>query len=113
MEENLVVSQSEEEWVRLDMKLVDWSYMDFSRTVRVDTTLRTIKDLIGKWHGGHIAQLTLFKDSHQETNELRSDEATLKECGIDGAAKDAAPVVTLHYNFTPEGCTDPDPILMC
>lgn len=98
----------------LNQQLIDWSYMDFSTlAVRVGTTLRTIKDLLKERHGGNIAQLTIFKDSHRETNELRADEATLKECGIDGGPKDAAPVVTLHYDFTPDGCAEPDPILMC
>ena len=88
--------------------------MDFSRTVRVDTTLHTIKELIKTWHGGNIASITVCRGTYQETNELRFDKLTLKECGIDGALdKSQAPVVALCYDFKPDGCTDPDPILMC
>jgi hypothetical protein len=89
--------------------------MDFSRTLRVDdTTLCTLKEVIKKWHGGKIASLTVCKDSFQEMNELREDGLTLKECGIDGCAdKNEAPVVTLYYDFKPDGCSEPDPILMC
>ena len=88
--------------------------MDFSRTVRVDnTSLYTIKEVIKKWHGGKIASLKVCKDIFQEKNELRDDNLTLKECGINGARdKSRAPVVTLYYDFKPDGCTDPDPILV-
>ena len=97
------------------IKLIDWSYMDFSRTIRVDnTSLSTIKEVIKKWHGGNIASLTVYNGSIQEGNELRGDDLTMKECGIDGFVnKNEAPVVTLYYDFKPDGCTEPDPILMC
>ena len=88
--------------------------MDFSRAVKVDTSLYTIKALIEKHHGGNIKSLTVCKDSYQETNELRSDRLTLKEYGIDGASnKKDAPVVVLYYDFKPDGCNNPDPVLMC
>ena len=100
------------EWVRLDMKLVDWSYMDFSRTVKVDTTLGTIKEVIKKRHGGNLSSLTICKDSYQETHELRDDKLTLKQYGINGAAeKSEAPTLTLYYDFKPEGISDP--LVMC
>ena len=89
--------------------------MDFSRIVRVDTPIKTIKEVIKKWHGGKIASLTLCKDAYQESNELKEDKLTLKEWGIDGVQdKNKAPAVTLYYDFKPDGCADnPDPILMC
>lgn len=89
--------------------------MDFSRTLRVDnTTLGTVKEVIRKWHGGKILSLTLCKGNFQEVNELHDDLLTLKECGIDGCCdKNNAPVVTLYYDFKPDGCAEPDPILMC
>lgn len=88
--------------------------MDFSRTLRVDnTTLRTVKEVIRKWHGGNISSLTVCRGNFQEMNELHDDHFTLKECGIDGNGdKKQAPVVTLYYNFKPDGCAEPDPILM-
>jgi hypothetical protein len=96
------------------MQLIDWSYMDFSRTFHSSATVRTVKEVIKKWHGGNIQSLTLCKDSYRETNELRDDKLTLKECGIGGAFnKDNAPAVTLYYDFTLSGCAEPDPILLC
>mmetsp|Transcript_10410 Transcript_10410/g.22248 ORF Transcript_10410/g.22248 Transcript_10410/m.22248 type:complete len:133 (-) Transcript_10410:168-566(-) len=103
----------ESEWVQLDMKLIDWSYMDFSRTVQVTTTIHSIKEVIKKWHGGKIARLTVCKDTFSENNELRNENSTLKDIGIRGNAnKEEAPVLTLMYDFKPDGCDNPDPILM-
>jgi hypothetical protein len=89
--------------------------MDKSITIRVDnTTLGNIKEAIKKWHGGKIKKLTVCKDSYEQMNELHQDSLTLKECGVDGCLiKTQAPVVTLYYDFIPEGCEEPDPILMC
>ena len=89
--------------------------MDFSRTLRVDnTSLGTVKEVIMKWHGGKISSLTVCKHSFQQMNELHEDDLSLKECGIDGSIdKNQAPVVTLYYDFKPDGCTNADPILMC
>jgi hypothetical protein len=96
------------------MKLIDWNYMDTSCTVRVDTTLHTIKETIKKYHGGKIKRLTVCLHSYQESNELNDDSLTLKQCGIDGAVgKENAPSVTLIYDFVPCGSTESDPILMC
>ncbi|KAL7541928.1 hypothetical protein ACHAXR_011360 [Thalassiosira sp. AJA248-18] len=113
-EEEESTDSDDGEWVKLDMKLIDWNYMDFSRTLRVTTTLHTIKEVIKNCHGGNIASITVCKDRYQETNELRDDKLTLKQYGIDGSLnKSQAPVVSLHYDFKPGGCTEPDPILMC
>ena len=95
-------------------KLLDWSYMDFSTTVRTTTTLRTIKEAIKTHHGGRLKRLTVCKGEYRETNEMRDESLTLKEGGIEGALdKDQAPTVTLHYNFVPDGCDEPDLVLMC
>ena len=95
-------------------KLIDWSYMDFSRVFRSSTTIHTIKEVIENYHGGNIQKLTLCKDTYTETNELRNDRITLKEClGISGSLdKNKAPVIRICYDFLPDGCTEPDPILM-
>ena len=102
------------EWVMMHFKLVDWSYMDFSKALRLDTTVGTIKETIKAWHGGKIAKLTLCKHAYLESNELRNDKQSLKDCGIHGDPnKENAPVVEMHYNFIPSLSDEPDPILMC
>ena len=47
--EEATTSNNDGEWVTINFKLMDWSYMDFSRTVRVDTTIHTIKETIKTW----------------------------------------------------------------
>ncbi len=64
--------------------------------------------------GGKVATLAVFKDSYQEMNELRHDQLTLEKCGIKGVSdKENAPTVTLYYDFKHDGCSDPDPLLLC
>ena len=112
--EEATTSNNDGEWVTINFKLMDWSYMDFSRTVRVDTTIHTIKETIKTWHGGKIAKLTLCKHAFLESNELRNDKQSLKECGLNGdLSKKDAPVVEMHYNLIPSLSDKPDPILMC
>ena len=112
--EEATTTNNDGEWVTINFKLVDWSYMDFSRTLRVDTTIHTIKERIKTWHGGKIAKLTLCKHAYLETNELRNDKQSLKDCGINGDSnKKNARVVEMHYNFIPSLSDKPDPILMC
>ncbi len=94
-------------------QLIDWSYMDFSRTVQVTTTIHSIKEVIKKWHGGKIAHVTVCMDSFSERNELRDERCTLRDIGIRGSAcQDKAPKVILMYDFKPDGSEKSDPILM-
>lgn len=101
-------------WILLEFKLIDWSYMDFSRVFRSSTTIHTIKEVIKSYHGGSIQKLTLCKDTYSEINELSNDWITLKDCsGVSGALdKSKAPVIRICYDFLPGGSTEPDPILM-
>ena len=95
-----------EEYVTLSFKLMDWSHMDFKRTLPTSTSITTIKDII-KHHHGSISSIVICKHSFEEKNELRNANATLKDYGISDG-----PSVVLYYNFkTVE--TQIDPILMC
>ena len=101
-----------EEYVTLSFKLMDWSHMDFKRTLNTSTSIITIKDII-KHHHGSISSIVICKHSFEEKNELRHAYATLKDYGIRGSPDIGnAPCVVLYYNFkTVE--TQIDPILMC
>lgn len=101
-----------EEYVTLSMKLIDWSYMDFMRTLPTSTSIQTLKDII-KQHHGSITGIVICKNNFEEKNELRDSRLTLRDYGIRGRSdKCNAPSIILHYNFkTVE--TQIDPILMC
>ena len=101
-----------EEYVTLSFKLMDWSHMDFKRTLKTSTSIITIKDII-KHHHGSISSIVICKHSFEEKNELRNANATLKDYCIRGNSDSSnAPCVVLYYNFkTVE--SQIDPILMC
>ena len=103
-----------DEWVHLDLKLIDWSFMDKTRIMKLDTTVHTVKETLREFHGGNVSKLTLCAGAYQESNELRDDKRTLKDMGITGSSnKNEAPIVVMFYNFIPDGREEPDPILMC
>ena len=106
--------EADSSFVKLEFKLVDWSYMDFSRVVSTDTSIQSIKESIKLHHGGNIKRLTLCMDCYQETNELRNDQLSLKELGIFGGSKNDPCLVVMYYDFTPDSSeSGSDPILMC
>lgn len=107
-------TEAETSFVKLEFKLVDWSYMDFSLAVSTDTSVQSIKETIKLHHGGKIKRLTLCLNCYQETNELRNEQLTLKEIGIVGGSKNEPTKRVMFYDFTPEASeSGSDPILMC
>ena len=104
----LVLVPIVEEWVTLDLKLLNWNYMNFHHRCKTsDTRLFQIKKLLTEKHG-RIKDLKVCKEQFAERNEMTDDMMTLKAYGIKGAAQDAAHVVyTLHYDFTPMDADDP------
>ena len=107
-------TEAETSFVKLEFKLVDWSYMDYSRVVSTETSVQSIKESIKLHHGGKIKRLKLCLDCYQETNELRNEMQTLKEIGIIGGSKNDPRSVVMYYDFSPVTSeTGTDPILMC
>jgi 3-dehydroquinate dehydratase len=102
------VGNTQEEYVTLNMKLIDWSHMDFKRTLPTTTSIQTLKEIIKHHHRGSISSIVICKHSFEEKHELKNPNATLKDCGICNA-----PSVDLYYNFKTDEDTKEDPILMC
>mmetsp|Transcript_5444 Transcript_5444/g.7860 ORF Transcript_5444/g.7860 Transcript_5444/m.7860 type:complete len:108 (+) Transcript_5444:1946-2269(+) len=101
-----------EEYVTVSMKLIDWSHMDFMRTLPTSTSIQTLKDII-KQHHGSITGIVICKNNFEEKNELRDGRLTLRDYGIQGSSDQSnVPCVVLHYNFK-TGEAQIDPILMC
>ncbi|CAM9187274.1 unnamed protein product [Discosporangium mesarthrocarpum] len=94
-------------WVTLDLKLLNWKYLDFKYCVRTKTHVFTIKKMLMERHG-RITDLVLCKGSFTEANELSDEMLTLEDYGVQGAPKDMPPVtVPLFYDFKPEKYDEP------
>lgn len=94
-------------YVTLDMRLLNWSYLNFRFRTKTTTLLFAIKQRIQKQHGP-IVDLKICKEHFSEANELRDDMMTLAEYGIKGAAEGEPEVICLvHYDFKPQHHDNP------
>lgn len=79
-------------WVSLDMKLVNWAYLNYSIRVKLDTPLFSIKKRLVARHG-RMSELRLYKDAVEDDNELVDEMITLEAAGVPGGTVDEAEVV--------------------
>ncbi|KAF4042403.1 hypothetical protein GN244_ATG05296 [Phytophthora infestans] len=94
-------------YVTLDMRLLNWSYLNFKFRTKTSTRLFAVKQQIQKQHGP-ITELKICKGHFAEANELRHDMMTLAEYGVEGAPEGDPEVVCLiHYDFKPEQHDNP------
>ena len=96
-----------------NLKLRNWGYNDIARTLPVDTTsMADIKSLITQ-HVGPTRSLKVCKEGNNHFEELVADDkTTLGSLGFRGAVEKDLPEYNLHYDFTPVGTTESDPLLM-
>ena len=99
-----------EEYVTLDLRLMNWDFMNFKLRVPTESYVFAVKQKLCERHG-RIRDLVLCKHSYAEKNELTDDMKTLKEYGILGAPKRSEPevVVPVFYEFK---CDQSDPLLL-
>jgi len=99
-----------ENYVTLELNLMNWRFMNFKLRLKTETHLFTVKNALSERHG-RIKDLVICKDSFAEKNELREDMKTLADYGIFGAPEDKDPVsVQMYYEFKP--CDHDDPLLL-
>ena len=105
-----------EEYVVVEMKLIDWCHMSFKSTLSTDTSVLALKEMIRRRHvvvRGSATNVTICLHSFEERNELCQNNATLSDCGVRGHLnRDEAPTVMLYYNFKTDK-SQIDPILLC
>ena len=70
-------------WVKIEFKLLNWKYMNFSAKVRDNSRVFALKKLLAGRHG-HVKDLKLCLNSFSESNELEDEMATLADVGIKG-----------------------------
>ena len=88
----LVLIPVTEQWVTLELKLLNWNYMNFHHRCKTDTRLFQIKNLLQEKHG-RMQNLKICKEAFAERNEMVDDMATLEAEGIQGAAQEAPQIV--------------------
>ncbi|DBA04281.1 TPA: hypothetical protein N0F65_002043 [Lagenidium giganteum] len=103
----LVVLPEVQRFVTLDMRLLNWNYLNFKLRVKTTTRLFAIKQQIQKRHGP-ITDLKICKGHFSEANEMRHDMDTLADYGIEGAPENEVEAICLiHYDFKPEQHDNP------
>ncbi|KAE8913570.1 hypothetical protein PF005_g3852 [Phytophthora fragariae] len=103
----IIIEADPVHYVTLDMRLLNWSYLNFKFRTKTTTRLFAIKQQIQKQHGP-ITDLKICKGHFSEANEMRHDMMTLAEFGIEGAPEGNPEVVCLiHYDFKPEQHDNP------
>lgn len=87
---------NEEEWVTLDLKLLNWRYMNHRKTVRTSAHVFTLKQLLRERHG-IMTQLVICHSSFTEANEMVNEMQTLAQYGIKGRRSDEVSVLAASY----------------
>eukprot|EP00455_Lapot_gusevi_P045409 TRINITY_DN5803_c0_g3_i2.p1 TRINITY_DN5803_c0_g3~~TRINITY_DN5803_c0_g3_i2.p1 ORF type:complete len:155 (+),score=23.58 TRINITY_DN5803_c0_g3_i2:67-531(+) len=86
------------DWVKLEIKLLNWKFMNFDVLVRTNTPVRQIASMIEARHG-RIRDLRLFTSPPSLKNEITDTSITLSDIGIKGGPRDAPEQSTLFYDF--------------
>ena len=74
-------------YVTIHFKLVNWSFLDFSMEVCVNTTkLYSLKRKIKERHG-RISNLRVYHGSMQPQTEMKEEMWTIEQYGIEGEPK--------------------------
>jgi hypothetical protein len=88
------------DWVFVELKLLNWSYANFTLLIRTGTTLAQIARKIEEKHG-RIHSLALFRSPPHKKNELTDFSFSLDKIGITGGTVDEAQRAVLFYDFKP------------
>jgi hypothetical protein len=93
-----------QEYVTIHFKLVNWSFLDFSMEVCINTTkLYSLKRKITERHG-RISNLRVYHGSVQPETELKDEMKTLEQLGMQGLPKQARTIST-----SPSGSPETSP----
>lgn len=105
--------------IRIEFKLLNWKYMNFSMVLKEDTYIFSIKRILREKHG-KIDDLKLCFHAFTEANEVLDEMMTLRDCGLRGHLVGGAitpeekeledksiPIVPLFYDFKPADQSDP------
>ncbi|KAA6394269.1 MAG: hypothetical protein EZS28_010205 [Streblomastix strix] len=88
-----------EEWVNLNVRLLSWTYLDFTYLVSTQTKLYTVIERIKEQHRGTIREIEIYREKKSPNCLLSDPFATLDQLGIKGGTKDHPSTITLLYDF--------------
>ena len=110
--------QEDKEWVILDIRLIAWTYLDFTFAITtlhsafilpyipiirfetsIKTKLFTVIDKIKEQHNNSIQDIQLFRETRTPKTEMKDQFKSLEEYGIEGGPKDAPSKVKILYDF--------------
>ncbi|KAK2956656.1 hypothetical protein BLNAU_8290 [Blattamonas nauphoetae] len=89
----------DEQYVILNIRLISWTYLDFTFKTSTRTHLYTVIERISEQHRGTIQGIELFRETRAPNTQLKDEFATLEQLGIKGGTKDNPPTVTILYDF--------------
>lgn len=93
------IPREDDGWVKVNLKLVNWTYDNQTVVIRTNKTLYSLARIIKDKHG-NVNELKMFKGSL--TNEMEDFDATLAELGFEGADnKEDAKSTNVYYDFKP------------
>eukprot|EP00591_Stephanopyxis_turris_P012320 CAMPEP_0195531660 /NCGR_PEP_ID=MMETSP0794_2-20130614/35994_1 /TAXON_ID=515487 /ORGANISM="Stephanopyxis turris, Strain CCMP 815" /LENGTH=108 /DNA_ID=CAMNT_0040663549 /DNA_START=22 /DNA_END=344 /DNA_ORIENTATION=- len=86
----LILPPDREKWVTLDVKLVNWNFMDFKIRIRTTTPLFFLHKKLKERHG-RMNDLKLYKRTVNEDNLMVDEFKTFEDYGVPGGPKNSAP----------------------
>jgi len=99
------VPNDDENIVTLQLKLINWTFQNFTIKVKTSTPLFSIANKLRQRHG-KLRDLRLYKDTVNDDNILDGEFSSLHELGIQGSKTGDANCV-IYYDFKPENVSDP------
>ncbi len=105
--------------VKIEFKLLNWKYMNFTMQFSDSTKIFSIKKILKERHG-RVSDLKLCLNSFSESNELNDEMLSLAEVGVKGRQpdmklvdgdvvidEDSIPVIAIFYDYKPVDFSDP------
>jgi hypothetical protein len=110
----------EDNYLNLEFRMLNWKYMNFNMRFREETHIFTIKKLLAERHG-RVDNMKICLDAFSESNEIKNEMLTLKECGLKGRPpqfvpgpdgefveeEGSVPTAQVFYDFKPLDYSDP------
>lgn len=112
--DNLLDNDDDEQnWIVLDMRLLNWSYMNFRLKLRQRTPVFSLKRELEERHG-QITSIKLCLNHFADRNELVDEMKSLADYGLKGGSVDEhdpdMQQYIIYYDF--KHCDQSDPLLL-